>query len=42
MLESLVQDVRVAVRSLRRRSRFTLVSVLTLGLGIGAATTPAK
>jgi len=36
-LGSLAQDLRFAVRSLRRRPAFTAVSVLTLGLGIGSA-----
>ena len=38
MLESLYQDLRDAVRALRKRPVFTLVVVITLGLGIGANT----
>ena len=37
-LESVVQDVRFAVRSLARRPVFALVGLLTLALGIGAST----
>lgn len=37
-VESLASDLRLSVRSLRRTPGFTLVVVLTLGLGVGAAT----
>ncbi|MBX6365311.1 MAG: ABC transporter permease [Gemmatimonadetes bacterium] len=38
MLEDLARELRFGVRSLRRAPGFTVVAVLTLGLGMGAAT----
>lgn len=38
-LDAIRQDVRVAIRQLRRAPGFAAASILTLGLGIGATTT---
>ena len=38
IMESIIQDLRYAGRTLRRRPLYAGVAVLTLGLGIGAAT----
>ena len=39
MLSSVLQDVRFAGRQMRRSPAFVLSAILTLALGIGAATT---
>ena len=38
-VESVIQDVRFGLRTLRGRPLFALTAILTLGLGIGATTT---
>jgi len=39
LLETILRDLRYAVRSLKRNPGFTAVAVLTISLGIGATTT---
>ena len=37
MLESLLQDLRHALRALRRAPGFSIAVIVTLGLGMGAS-----